>query len=96
MDLDQGQKTGYFLDQRDNRRAIAQIVRGADVLGAFTYTGTFELHAAHYGANSVLGLDISANAVAQANLARLAALVDLYEALGGGWDGTTVKQVSAR
>ena len=67
MDLDQGQKTGYFLDQRDNRRAIAQIVRGADVLGAFTYTGTFELHAAHYGAKSVLGLDISANAVAQAN-----------------------------
>lgn len=67
VDLDQGQKTGYFLDQRDNRRAIAQIVKGADVLGAFTYTGTFELHAAHYGAKSVLGLDISANAVAQAN-----------------------------
>ncbi len=43
------------------------IVKNADVLGAFTYTGTFEIHAAHYGAKSVLGLDISENAVAQAN-----------------------------
>ena len=67
VDLDQGQKTGYFLDQRDNRRAIQSIVNGVDVLGAFTYTGTFEIHAAHYGAKSVLGLDISANAVEQAN-----------------------------
>lgn len=67
VDLDQGQKTGYFLDQRDNRRAIQHIVKDADVLGAFTYTGTFEIHAAHYGAKSVLGLDISANAVEQAN-----------------------------
>jgi len=67
VDLENGQKTGYFLDQRDNRRAIQHIVKGADVLGAFTYTGTFEIHAAHYGAKSVLGLDISENAVAQAN-----------------------------
>lgn len=42
-------------------------MKGADVLGAFTYTGTFEIHAAHYGAKSVLGLDISASAVVQAN-----------------------------
>lgn len=67
VDIENGQKTGYFLDQQDNRRAIQHIVKGADVLGAFTYTGTFEIHAAHYGAKSVLGLDISANAVAQAN-----------------------------
>jgi len=66
VDLANGQKTGYFLDQQDNRRAIQHIVKGADVLGAFTYTGTFEIHAAHYGARSVLGLDISANAVQQA------------------------------
>ena len=66
VDIENGQKTGYFLDQQDNRRAIQHIVKGADVLGAFTYTGTFEIHAAHYGAKSVLGLDISANAVAQA------------------------------
>ncbi|MBD0297747.1 MAG: class I SAM-dependent rRNA methyltransferase [Flavisolibacter sp.] len=67
VDLENGQKTGYFLDQQDNRRAIQSIVKGADVLGAFTYTGTFEIHAAAYGAKSVLGLDISESAVAQAN-----------------------------
>lgn len=67
VDIENGQKTGYFLDQQDNRRAIRHIVKDADVLGAFTYTGTFEIHAAHYGAKSVLGLDISANAVEQAN-----------------------------
>jgi 23S rRNA (cytosine1962-C5)-methyltransferase len=66
VDIENGQKTGYFLDQQDNRRAIKHIVKGADVLGVFTYTGTFEIHAAHYGAKSVLGLDISENAVAQA------------------------------
>ncbi len=67
VDIENGQKTGYFLDQQDNRRAIKNIVNGAEVLGAFTYTGTFEIHAAHYGARSVLGLDISENAVNQAN-----------------------------
>ena len=64
VDLANGQKTGYFLDQQDNRKAIRHIVEGADVLGAFTYTGTFEIHAAHYGAKSVHGLDISESAVA--------------------------------
>lgn len=66
VDLENGQKTGYFLDQRDNRRAIRHIVKDADVLGAFCYTGSFETHAGFYGARSVLGLDISENAVAQA------------------------------
>ena len=67
VNIETGQKTGYFLDQQDNRKAIQNIVKGADVLGAFTYTGTFEIHAAHYGAKSVLGIDISESAVAQAN-----------------------------
>ena len=66
VDLENGQKTGYFLDQQDNRRAIRHIVKDADVLGAFCYTGSFEVHAGHYGAKSVLGLDISENAVAAA------------------------------
>lgn len=66
VDLENGQKTGYFLDQQDNRRAIQHIVKNAEVLGAFCYTGSFEVHAAYYGAKSVLGLDISENAVAQA------------------------------
>ncbi len=77
VDLANGQKTGYFLDQQDNRTAIRSIVKNADVLGAFTYTGTFEVHAAHYGAKSVLGLDISTSAVEQANEnARLNGLQD--------------------
>src|SRR6202035_3127457 len=66
IDLENGQKTGYFLDQQDNRHAIRHIVKEAEVLGAFCYTGSFEVHAGHYGARSVLGLDISENAVAQA------------------------------
>jgi 23S rRNA (cytosine1962-C5)-methyltransferase len=66
VDIENGQKTGYFLDQQDNRRAIKNIVEGADVLGTFTYTGTFEIHAAHYGAKSVSGIDISENAIQQA------------------------------
>jgi len=66
VDLENGQKTGYFLDQHDNRRAIRHIVKDADVLGAFCYTGSFETHAGFYGAKSVLGLDISENAVVQA------------------------------
>ena len=67
VDIENGQKTGYFLDQQDNRRAIKEIAKGADVLGAFTYTGTFEIHAAGYGAKSVYGIDISEQAVEQAN-----------------------------
>ncbi len=66
VDIENGQKTGYFLDQQDNRKAIEHIVKDADVLGAFCYTGTFEIHAAKYGAKKVLGLDISENAIAQA------------------------------
>lgn len=67
VDIANGQKTGYFLDQQDNRRAIEHIVKDADVLGAFTYTGTFEIHAAKYGAKSVHGLDISESAIEMCN-----------------------------
>jgi 23S rRNA (cytosine1962-C5)-methyltransferase len=67
VDMAEGQKTGYFLDQQDNRRAIQHIVKGAEVLGAFCYTGSFELHAGYYGAKSVLGLDISDKAITMCN-----------------------------
>lgn len=66
VDIENGQKTGYFLDQQDNRRAIQHIVKGASVLEAFCYTGTFSIHAGHYGAKSVFGIDISDTAVEQA------------------------------
>ncbi len=67
IDIANGQKTGYFLDQQDNRRAIQHIVKDADVLGAFCYTGSFEISAAFYGAKSVLGLDISQSAIDMCN-----------------------------
>ncbi|MGG9970702.1 class I SAM-dependent rRNA methyltransferase [Ferruginibacter sp. SUN002] len=67
VDIANGQKTGYFLDQQDNRKAIQHIVKGADVLGVFTYTGSFEVSAAYYGAKSVLGLDISQGAIDMCN-----------------------------
>ena len=76
VDIENGQKTGYFLDQQDNRRAIAHICHGADVMEAFCYTGTFAIHAAKYGAKSVLGIDISETAVATA---RNNALLNGYE-----------------
>ena len=65
VDITNGQKTGFFLDQQDNRRATQNIVKGADVLEAFCYTGTFGITAAHFGARSVMGIDISENAINQ-------------------------------
>lgn len=67
VDIANGQKTGYFLDQQDNRKAIQHIVKGASVLGAFCYTGSFEISAAVYGAKSVTGLDISQSAIDMCN-----------------------------
>jgi 23S rRNA (cytosine1962-C5)-methyltransferase len=61
-----GQKTGFFLDQRENRRAVEQLARGADVLNAFSFTGGFSLYAARGGARSVASLDISPHALAGA------------------------------
>jgi len=65
VDIAHGQKTGFFLDQKENRSAIAQIVKDATVLDCFTYTGSFALFAAHFGAKQVTALDISAEAIAQ-------------------------------
>lgn len=69
--LTEGQKTGFYLDQRDNRQAVARLSRGRSVLDAFCYTGGFGLHAARAGAKSVLGVDVSepALALARANAA---------------------------
>jgi 23S rRNA (cytosine1962-C5)-methyltransferase len=67
-----GQKTGYFLDQKENRAALAPYAPGAAVLDAFCHTGSFALHAARYGARSVIAADISEAAIALA--ARNAAL----------------------
>lgn len=59
VDVKQGQKTGFFLDQKENRAAIAPFANGARVLDCFTHTGSFALHAAHFSASEVTGVDIS-------------------------------------
>lgn len=61
-DVRHGQKTGYFIDQRENRAAIAPYVKNAEVLDCFTHIGSFALHAAMYGAVSVVGVDVSEDA----------------------------------
>lgn len=67
VDVAQGQKTGFFLDQKENRAAIRPFVNNAKVLDCFSHTGSFALHAGFYGAASVLGLDISEHAVETAS-----------------------------
>ena len=59
VDVKEGQKTGFFLDQKENRAAIAPFVKDQKVLDCFTHTGSFALHAGHYGAAEVTGVDIS-------------------------------------
>ena len=65
VDVEQGQKTGYFLDQKYNRAAAARIAEGLNVLDCCTHTGGFALNCAAAGAASVLGIDISQTAVDQ-------------------------------
>ena len=66
VDVENGQKTGFFLDQKENRRAIAGLCRGARVLDCFTHTGSFGLNAALAGAAEVTSVDASDLAIAQA------------------------------
>ena len=63
VDFENGQKTGFFLDQKYNRLAVSKIAKGKTVLDCFTHTGSFALNAALGGAKSVTAVDISADAV---------------------------------
>ena len=63
VDVENGQKTGFFLDQKYNRQAVARIAKGKHVLDCFTHTGAFALNAAAGGAASVTAVDVSAEAV---------------------------------
>ena len=63
VDYQNGQKTGYFLDQKYNRQAVARLAAGRHVLDCFTHTGAFALNAANGGAASVHAVDISADAI---------------------------------
>lgn len=72
-----GHKTGFYLDQRDNRRIVAELARDKDVLNVFSYTGGFGTAALHGGAASAVNIDISGPALA---LARENALLNGFEA----------------
>lgn len=76
VDLLAGQKTGFYLDQRDSRRRVRELASGRDVLNAFCYTGGFTLAALAGGARSVVSIDSSADALAlgRSNLAANPAL----------------------
>ena len=63
VDVKNGQKTGFFLDQKENRAALEPICKDAKVLDCFCHNGSFSLHAAKFGAKSVLGVDISEEAL---------------------------------
>lgn len=63
VDVKDGQKTGFFLDQKYNRKAIQRLCRGADVLDCFTHTGSFGLNAALAGASHVTSVDASQSAI---------------------------------
>lgn len=66
VDFENGQKTGFFLDQKYNRREVARLARGKTVLDCFTHTGSFALNAARGGAKHVTAVDVSESAVEMA------------------------------
>ncbi len=66
VDMENGQKTGYFLDQKSNRYLIRQLAKGKTLLDCFTHTGGFALNAALGGASHVVGVDVSGGALQQA------------------------------
>ena len=66
VDVENGQKTGFFLDQKYNRLAVARLAKGRRVLDCFTHTGSFALNAAKGGAEHVTAVDISASAIEMA------------------------------
>ena len=72
VDFENGQKTGFFLDQKYNRLAVARLAKGRRVLDCFTHTGSFALNAARGGAEHVTAVDVSESAIemARANAAR--------------------------
>ncbi len=80
VDFENGQKTGFFLDQKYNRQAVAKLARGRTVLDCFTHTGSFALNAARSGAKHVTAVDVSEFAVACAREnARRNGLSDVME-----------------
>ena len=85
VDVRHGQKTGFFLDQRDNRRTVRRHAAGQSVLNLFCYTGGFSLHAALGGASRVTSVDLAAPAIAaiETNLALSSLPAETHERIVG-------------
>ena len=79
-EIDAGHKTGFYLDQRDNRRLLRELASGKDVLDCFSYTGGFALNALHGGAKSVVAIDSSGLALDMARTNR-----SLNDLAGAEW-----------
>lgn len=86
VDVERGQKTGWYCDQRENRLAAASLANGSDVLDVFCHTGAFGIQAALYGAKSVVGMDSSAEALSMARV---------HTELNGVADRCTYRQADA-
>ncbi|QDP01388.1 class I SAM-dependent methyltransferase [Thalassotalea sp. PS06] len=63
VNVETGHKTGFYLDQRDSRRAAGRYAKGKSILNCFSYTGTFSLHCAKHGAKKVVNVDVSDTAI---------------------------------
>jgi 23S rRNA (cytosine1962-C5)-methyltransferase len=85
VNIAEGHKTGFYLDQRENRQRVGQLAKGRDVLNCFCYTGGFTVYTLAGGANSVLSIDSSADALAlgRENLALNGLLAEKAEWLEG-------------
>jgi 23S rRNA (cytosine1962-C5)-methyltransferase len=85
VDVRRGQKTGFYLDQRENRRIVGSLCQGARVLNAFAYTGAFAVYALAGGAASVINIDTSREALelAERNLVLNGFPADRYELIQG-------------
>lgn len=82
VDVEKGQKTGFFLDQRENRQLLGYYAKGQKVLNCFSYTGGFSIYALANGARQVTSVDISKEAIAQAHHnAELNGFADRHEAV---------------
>ena len=85
VDLEHGHKTGFYLDQRENRHRVGELAKDRDVLNCFCYTGGFSIHALANGAKSVLSVDSSADALAllEENIAINSLPADKHTSLEG-------------
>lgn len=87
VNLARGQKTGFYLDQRENRVKVARYCKGATVLNVFSFSGAFGVHAMQAGAQAVVNVDSSADAIALAERNVLLNAGRIHTQVSDGWEG---------